>query len=36
MEERKRLQKEISTLKRHLIPFLDEIFIQDPIPRIII
>ena len=35
-EERKRLQKEISALKKHLFPFLDEIFIQDPTPRIIL
>ena len=35
-EQRKRLQKEIFALKKQLVPFLDEIFIQDPTPRIII
>ena len=32
--DRKRLQKEIFAFKKHLVPFLDEIFIQDSTPRI--
>jgi uncharacterized protein YebE (UPF0316 family) len=34
--DKKRLQMEIFAFKKKLVPFLDEIFIQDPTPRILI